>query len=137
MYYDDARRDNFIYYDNIQTVDLDMQHTWTPVQGNEVVWGTGYRLVKSDILGNSANDLGVPYFLFVPQSRSDNLFNAFVQDKITLDPKDLFLTLGSKFEHNDYTGFEYQPSARLSWLVDDKQTVWTLGFARGAYAQYR
>jgi iron complex outermembrane receptor protein len=34
------------------------------------------------------------------------------------------LTLGSKLEHNDYTGFEYEPSGRLQWKITDKQMLW-------------
>ena len=34
------------------------------------------------------------------------------------------LTLGSKFEHNDYSGFEYQPSGRLAWTPAERHTVW-------------
>src|SRR5437762_14146703 len=34
------------------------------------------------------------------------------------------LTLGSKFEHNDYSGFEIQPNIRLAWTPTTNQTVW-------------
>lgn len=47
------------------------------------------------------------------QPRRDNLYSAFLQDEITLG--DWVLTLGSKFEHNDQTGLEILPSARLLW----------------------
>jgi iron complex outermembrane receptor protein len=47
-----------------------------------------------------------------------------VQDEIALDKERLHLTLGSKFEHNDYTGFEVQPSARLAWKPEKRHTVW-------------
>ena len=124
-YYDDARRDNIVFTQNIQTFDLDMQHTFSPMDRNEVVWGAGYRRVESDIYGNQNTGLGVPYVEFSPTSRSHDLYSAFVQDKISLIPDNLFLTLGSKLEKNDFTGVEYQPSARLSWLVDSKQTLWT------------
>ncbi|MEE8428197.1 MAG: TonB-dependent receptor, partial [Gammaproteobacteria bacterium] len=30
----------------------------------------------------------------------------------------------SKFEHNDFTDWEIQPSVRLAWTPDDRQTVW-------------
>lgn len=118
MYYDDARRSNLIYDSNIQTFDADLQHIWTQFHGHEIVSGVSYRLVTSDVNGS-------PYLAFAPDHRADNLFSAFVQDKITLHADDVFLTLGSKFEHNDYTGIEAQPSARLSWLLDKQQTVWT------------
>jgi iron complex outermembrane receptor protein len=125
MYYDDAQRENLLLNQNIQTFDADMQHVWSAIKGHEVVWGAGYRLVKSDFDGKNYAGLGVPFIQFSPPSADDNLLSAFAQDKITLLPSSLFLTLGSKFEHNDFTGFEYQPSARLSWLVDNNQTIWT------------
>jgi iron complex outermembrane receptor protein len=50
--------------------------------------------------------------------------SAFVQDDITLVPDRLRLTLGSKFEHNDFTGFEIQPNARLAWTPSARHTVW-------------
>src|SRR6185503_19166404 len=62
---------------------------------------------------------------FIPDHRTDETFSAFLQDKIDLWQQRVFLTLGSKLEHNDYSGFEYQPNARLSWLISDKQTAWT------------
>lgn len=123
-YYDSAKRDNFVFDQHIQTFDLDAQHVWTASDKHEIVWGGGYRLIKSDITGNSNVPLLIPYVQILPQDQSKHLFSAFAQDKITLNPNDLFLTVGSKFEHNAFTGFEYQPSARLSWLVDEKQTVW-------------
>jgi iron complex outermembrane receptor protein len=33
-------------------------------------------------------------------------------------------TIGTKLEHNDYTGFEYEPDARFSWTLDSNQAVW-------------
>ena len=40
--------------------------------------------------------------------RQDSLYSAFIQDKVSLVENKWFLTIGSKFEYNDYTGFEYQ-----------------------------
>lgn len=125
MYYDFAKRKNLLLDQNIQTFDLDMQHVWTPVSGHEVVWGSAYRRTKTDFTGNPNTGLGVPYIQILPKSQAQNLYSAFIQDKITLLTDEVFLTLGSKFEHNDFTGFEYQPSARLSWLINDKQTLWS------------
>jgi iron complex outermembrane receptor protein len=52
------------------------------------------------------------------------LFGLFIQDKIALAPDSWYLTLGAKIEHNDYSGFEYQPNARLQWLIDPQRTAW-------------
>jgi iron complex outermembrane receptor protein len=32
--------------------------------------------------------------------------------------------VGSKFEHNDYTGFEVQPTGRLLWTPHEKHSIW-------------
>ena len=65
---------------------------------------------------------------YVPASRTDSVISAFVQDEIALgqggDRDKLHLILGSKFEHNDYTGFEYEPNLRLRWKIDERQTAW-------------
>ena len=37
---------------------------------------------------------------------------------------DLRLTVGSKFEHNEITGLETQPSARLHWQATPTDTFW-------------
>ena len=50
---------------------------------------------------------------------------AFFQDEIALVEDRLRLTLGTKLEHNDFTGFEYQPSARLAFTPNNQQTFWS------------
>ena len=81
------------------------------------MWGGGYRRT-ADKIGNSFD------VTLTPAERTDELVSAFLQDEIALVPKIVTLTLGSKFEHNDYTGFEFQPSARLAWTPSERQTVW-------------
>jgi iron complex outermembrane receptor protein len=47
-----------------------------------------------------------------------------VQDEIALSPDLLTLTMGCKLEENNYTGLEYQPTARLLWTPDRRHSVW-------------
>ena len=47
-----------------------------------------------------------------------------MQNTYTLEPEHWFVTVGSKFEHNDFTGFEIQPSARLLWTPNKQNSVW-------------
>jgi len=102
---------------NATTADFDFQHTWTGWDRNEIVWGAGYRLIE---------DHNGPTFLvaLTPPEDNESVYSAFLQDKITLNPKELFLTLGSKFEDNNFTGVEVEPSAKLSWLISDTQMTW-------------
>src|SRR6266705_2491947 len=36
----------------------------------------------------------------------------------------LHVSLGTKLEHNDYTGFEFQPSGRVNWTPSPPATLW-------------
>jgi iron complex outermembrane recepter protein len=117
LYLDNTQYANGYTHYNTTTADFDFQHTWTGWDRNEMVWGTGYRLIED-------HEGVTPLFNLAPLERDDSVLSAFLQDKYTLHPDDLFLTLGSKFEHNPYTGFEVQPSARLSYLLSDTQMTW-------------
>jgi iron complex outermembrane receptor protein len=63
-------------------------------------------------------------FAFLPAHKLLHLYSAFVQDEIHLVPHRLRLTVGSRFEHNDYTGYEIQPSGRLAWTPTEHHTIW-------------
>jgi iron complex outermembrane recepter protein len=52
------------------------------------------------------------------------VFNAFVQDELTLISGRLKLTMGTKLEHNDYTGFEIIPDVRLAWTPKERHFIW-------------
>jgi iron complex outermembrane receptor protein len=84
---------------------------------NDVVWGAGFRR-SSDEIDNTL------FATFEPASRDDQTWSAFFQDRIELADK-LQLTVGAKFEDNDYTGFETQPNIRLSWHMHERRTFWT------------
>ena len=64
-----------------------------------------------------------PIFVLVPEESEDQLFSGFIQDQISLGDS-LHLTLGTKLEHNDFSGFEVQPSVRMAWKVSDTSTAW-------------
>lgn len=116
-YFDQAVRKSAWYDDRIDTADFDFQHVWTGMKRNEITWGLGYRLVDDFFTDTATYSLNSPH-------RVDNLASGFLQDKIAIVPDKLFFTLGSKLEKNDYTGWEVEPSARFSWLVNSNQTVW-------------
>jgi len=99
------------------TFDLDVIHHFV-VKGNEIVWGGGVRWSPSDIVQTAAT------VDFQPHHQADNFYSTFVQDQIAIVPKKLWLTLGSKFEHNIFTGWEKQPSGRLLWTPTSHQTLW-------------
>jgi iron complex outermembrane receptor protein len=117
LYYDQTYRSSALFTDELRTGDLDIQHRFRFGDAHDINWGLGYRIYRSEFSGDFAIQID-------PSGRTDDLISAFVQDEIALFPQYLRLTVGSKFEHNDYSGFEYQPSGRLAWTLDDRHMVW-------------
>ncbi len=117
-YYDRTGREVGFFNEESDTFDLDLQHRFPLGHRQDVVWGAGYRY--SDSRGLRSNFTAS----FIPPDRATHLFNIFAQDEITLAPERLRLTLGAKLEHNDYSGFEFQPSGRLLWMPHERHTFW-------------
>ena len=102
--------------DNLDTYDLDFQHRFHLGERNNIVWGLGYRFTHE--VEQNAPDLE-----FLPATLNQNLYSGFVQDEVKLW-ENLTFTFGTKVEHNDYTGFEEEPSGRLQWNVTSNQMFW-------------
>jgi iron complex outermembrane receptor protein len=117
VYYDRTNRTEAYFDESRNTVDVDLQHRFAWDRRNDVVWGLGYRITGDQTTG-------VPTPFFDPQDRTTQLFTGFVQDEISLFAERVRLSLGAKVEHNDYSGFEAQPSARLLWRVADGHRLW-------------
>lgn len=99
------------------TFDLEAQHQFAMGERHTFIWGGGYRYTSDETFGTTR-------VTFTPADSQDHLASFFLQDDIILLPDKLSLTLGTKLEHNQYTGFEVQPSARLSWQPHDRHTLW-------------
>jgi iron complex outermembrane receptor protein len=61
---------------------------------------------------------------FTPVKKDLRWFNFFAQDDITVLDDKLCLTVGCKFEHNDYTGWEIQPTARFLARPRENHVLW-------------
>jgi iron complex outermembrane receptor protein len=107
-----------VFGDDLDTYDVDLQHQVRLGARHDLVWGLGYRLINDRIANTSA-------LAFVPPHVTRQWFTGFVQDEIALVPDRLHVALGTKVEHNDYTGFEIEPSGRLSWQVSPSALLWT------------
>lgn len=118
-YYDFISREFYPIKYDIHTIDFDFQHSMNLNARNELVWGLGYRNIFY-----SLEETNIFRFDNSELETNKQLFSAFVQNKYSVIPEEVFLTIGSKFEHNDYTGFELQPNVRISWLPTEDQTLW-------------
>lgn len=120
-YYDYTSRSELVFQQQQHIWDVDYQQG-TREGRHEVLWGGGYRIVSG-----ATQTEGTLHF--DPADRTDNLFTAFAQDGVTFVPDRLSLTAGVKIEHNDYSGFEWQPNARLTWMLTPTRTA-TLSVTR-------
>jgi iron complex outermembrane receptor protein len=130
-YYDRAERHDqalptLLDYD---ILDFDFQYRFPLADRHSIICGLGYRNYNDYLL--TAYNMG-----FLPPKKSDDLFSYFVQDQIELREDLFYLILGSKFEHNDYTGFELQPTARVLWTPDEKRCLWA-AISRGVQTPTR
>jgi iron complex outermembrane recepter protein len=102
--------------DDLDTFDVDFQYHFALGARQQIVWGLEYRATHE--VDRDANIVR-----FAPAVLNQSLYSGFLQDVVHLTPS-IALTLGSKLEHNDYTGYEAQPDVRLQWNLDPEQLLW-------------
>lgn len=115
-FYDRTRRDERPVAETRNTFDVDFQHQRRAGERHNLVWGVGYRVSRGRI------DAVAPT-AFTPSERTDPLYTAFVHDDIAVASGRLRFMLGTKLEHNAYTGFEVQPSGRIMWNVNNSNAL--------------
>ena len=116
VYADHAERDEGVVYQRVDTLDIDFSQNRALGGRHELVWGFGYRHIDDDFENTYRTILHKdPEYL--------ELYNLFVQDEYALSER-ISLTAGVKWEHNEVTGMETQPSLRLLWTPDDTQNWW-------------
>jgi len=98
--------------------DVDFLHRLAPTPHQQFTWGAGIRLSPSTTRHT------VPTDGFNPADRTESIYSGFIQEEFRLVPGTLSLTVGTKLEHNNYTGFEYQPNARLLFTPTSKFSAW-------------
>jgi len=117
MYFDRTRRLAGLEREIRSTLDFDFQHAFQVSRWSDFIWGIGFRLSDGQSEPTSQAFL-------LPGSRTDKLYSGFVQSDFKLVARRLNLILGSKIEHNDYTGLETEPSGRVVWTPNEKHTFW-------------
>ncbi len=124
VYWDHFSRlaDNLPVRLRVDTYDAEFQHQFVLGDRQKIVYGVGYRY-RDTFIGSSGRDDGFA-LTFQPADARLRVFSVFLQDQIALAREQLELTLGSKFEHNDFTGFEVQPTIRLLATPTPKQSLW-------------
>ena len=98
------------------TCDLEFQHSYEISKRHSLIWGGSFLSTGDDLREDS-----IP---LVPLRRRISLVTGFAQYELTLLPDRLRILGGSKIEHNDYSGFEYQPQVRAVWTPNKSTAIW-------------
>jgi iron complex outermembrane receptor protein len=98
------------------TIDVDANQRLAVSARHALNAGGSYRYSADETVAS-------PLLAFEPADRGTHLLTAFVQDEFSITPK-VLLVGGLKLEHNDYTGVEWQPTARARWMPGRSQTLW-------------
>src|SRR5687768_4181197 len=105
------------FTDELTTIDIEAHQQFMLGERSNVLIGAGFRHQDNETTSSTST--------FTPEDIKLNLISGFIQDQIDIVPEKFTLTLGSKFLHNDYTGFEIQPSIRFAWTISDIHTLWS------------
>lgn len=117
-YYDETWR-NFGngFAENLRTYDVDWHIDHHVGQRQTISWGAELRLMDDHVSNLSS-------FTFEPGNKLLHFYSVFVQDEIAIIQDRLRLTVGSKVEHNNYTGIQYSPNIRLALTPSSSQMFW-------------
>ena len=117
MYLDQASNHYSVLHQDNYTADIDYQYDTKISAKNDLMAGVGYRFVTDSLHGT-------PILFYTPTSLPRSLYSTFIQDTYKIIPDKLHFTIGSKLEHNSFTGFEVEPSARVAWYPNNDNTLW-------------
>jgi iron complex outermembrane receptor protein len=118
VYFNRDKRGDTTYDISLNTFDIDFQHHLGWGERQDIVWGAGYRVNSDEMVPTLRVSL-------TPQSQRTDLFSAFAQDEIALRSDSLHLIVGARLEHNTFTGFHLQPTARLAWTLNNRNMLWS------------
>lgn len=117
-YFDRTVRGTSQFTETRNTVDVDLIEHMAALPRQDLILGAGLRESPSHVTQTQ------PTVNFLPHAQNDFIYSLFAQDAVELVPEQLTLTLGSKFENNNFSGWGAEPSARLLWNPRTSMTLW-------------
>jgi iron complex outermembrane recepter protein len=103
--------------ENRNICDFELQHSYSFSSRQALTWGASVLTTADTPVENVTVQFNPPY-------RRDTTYSAFAQYDVMVVPDKLRVIAGSKFEHNNYSGFEYQPQVRAVWTPTKSHTAW-------------
>jgi len=129
-YYDRTYRDATQIEEDRHTVDMELQHDTALSEAVSLIWGANYRFSTTHIKPSGSLaptppfPPGTPVTRLVPRDRDYHLGGGFGQIQWDVLDDSLSLIAGIKLGGNNWSGFEYQPSARFIYTPVEGHAVW-------------
>jgi iron complex outermembrane receptor protein len=117
-YVDRTNRQDLQFGETRDTIDVDAVYHKAVNERNDLIVGMGLRWSPSLFIQS------IPTLTFLPRNQLDQLYSVFLQDTYQLIANRVSITAGTKLEHNNYSGFEYQPSGRILWTPKQHASFW-------------
>ncbi|MBI4902320.1 MAG: TonB-dependent receptor plug domain-containing protein [Acidobacteria bacterium] len=115
--YFDRFQGQFPYSYDSTVFNLDLQQARPLNESNELMWSFNFRQSRAALRPAFGAQSARPV-------RSDPLFSGVLQHDLELTPNRWYLSLGARLEHNNFTGFEFQPSIRVLHTPSRKDSYW-------------
>lgn len=116
-YYNNDQKDYDPGSGRVHTTNVDFQHRFSFNNRNDIIWGLEYKYITDEFANTDSVRLD-------PKEKDQHFVSTFIQDDFILTPDQLTLTIGSKFEHNQITGLEIQPSLRMRYTPNSIHSFW-------------
>ncbi|MET4692769.1 TonB-dependent receptor plug domain-containing protein [Endozoicomonas lisbonensis] len=120
--FDDYQNFDYRVTEKRQSFDLELQHYCQPFENHDLVWGLSFRRTWYQ-MSDMRNIIHLDKEGQPKDTRQDNLYSLFAQDEITLNDQ-WNLSFSARYEHNTFTGKEFQPNAKLTWKATEDRTLW-------------
>ena len=126
FYIDYDKRDDIFIDRNNRTIDLNIQHDLKYSDKNRIIYGAEYRNIHDNLRPDTENLAGDDYYINFERSElTYEIWSAFFQNKTEIVKDKFFLTIGSKFEYNDFSQANIQPTIRVSYIAKENHHIWS------------
>jgi iron complex outermembrane receptor protein len=117
-YFDRTIRIGPVLGETRDTIDIDFLHHIKAGERHDVSWGGGLRWSPNRFIPKLVG------IAVTPEEDTDHIYSGFAQDEISFFDGRVAVTIGSKFEHTNFGGFDAQPSLRLLYAPNKRQSYW-------------
>jgi len=114
VYYDRTQLDIAVFDESRNTFDVEVQLDLPQILRQSISVGGGFRHSRADITNSAALQMA---------DETNRLYSLFIQDDIEIIKDRLKMTAGLKMEHNQYSGWQPQPSVRAIYS-DNLWSLW-------------